>query len=137
MMVRTLALAAAVTLAACGSPAPEQTEPAPAPAEASASEANPVVASRDIARDFTALQVRSDTDASAFPTIARDLCGSRDFCKVAVWTEAETTARGFPMSDRELAAMAFQYSINRNTGFEQAMWNCERFPQTDPNACLN
>ena len=36
-------------------------------------------------------------------------------------------ARGFPTTDREVAAQAFAYSLNRSTGFEQVLWDCKRW----------
>lgn len=123
-----------MSLAGCSPPAEKQA----ATAETMAAVPVPTgIASRELANDFYAVQVTSDLASIEFPAVARDQCGSKAFCKVGIWTDAEMMARGFPMTDRELAAMAFQYSLNRETGFEQTLWNCETYPQSDQNSCLS
>ncbi len=133
-MIRTAVAIGLLTLVACG-----QVEPDTPEVSASAP-ARPIplrpTATRDLARDFTALAVAPDADPAAMETLAKDTCGSRDFCKVSIWTDESTMPRGFPMTDREVAATAFAYSLNRTNGFEQAMWDCARFPQGDSGACL-
>ena len=74
--------------------------------------------------------------ADQFRSEAKAQCGSREFCKIVGWTSEEEAASGFPMTDRELETQAFGYGVNRVTGFEQAQWDCARFPRAEPEECL-
>ncbi len=67
---------------------------------------------------------------------AKAQCGGREFCKIAGWTSAAEAATGFPMTDRELAAQAFSYDVNRASGYEDTRWDCKRWPRADKNECL-
>lgn len=76
-------------------------------------------------------------DPQTLPDIAREHCGKQSFCKVLGWTDPKYAARGFPMTDREVAAEAFAYSLNRSTGFEQTMWDCKRWKRSNRDECLS
>ncbi len=70
--------------------------------------------------------------------IARDKkqCGAAALCGVQAWSDRGLAARAMPLTDAEVASRAFSYRINRTTGFEQALWDCERYPQDDRARCL-
>ncbi len=67
---------------------------------------------------------------------AREKCASLRFCKVFGWTSEDQAAKALPMLPRELEALAFTYSLNRSSGYEQVTWDCRRFPQAAPERCL-
>lgn len=75
-------------------------------------------------------------DRSALPDIAREYCGSRNFCKIMGWTDPAFIPHGFPMTDREVEAMAFSYSLNRDTGLDQALWDCRGDSKRPKSECL-
>lgn len=75
-------------------------------------------------------------DPETLPDIAREQCGDRKICKIIGWTDPKFAARAFPMTDREVEAQAFQYTLNRNTGFEQVLWDCRKWMQTKTDRCL-
>lgn len=134
-MIRlTPLLALSLALVSCGPPAPpagtEKAEPSP-PAD------QPIRAleRREIANDFFVVVLDASVSPARYPDFARELCGERGFCKVGVWTDASLLPRGFPMTDREVAGEMFQYGLNRDTGYEATIWNCQVNPQDDPSNC--
>jgi hypothetical protein len=83
-----------------------------------------------------AMTFDADADPDELPELAREQCGSRGFCKVLGWTDPKYAARGFPLTDREVQQLAFSYSLNRVTNFEQVSWNCERWKRTSLSECV-
>lgn len=130
--MRALVFASILTLAACGAPPADeaQTPPAEATPRPSAK-----LETTELAGNFMVAVAPAAAVAATYPDLARQACGSRTFCKVGIWTDPGFLPRGFPMTDREVAAQVFQYSLNRNTGFEQTLWNCRVAPQTDQANC--
>jgi hypothetical protein len=74
-----------------------------------------------------AMLIPSGLDPGRFDDLARERCGAREFCMVIGWTDPAVAARALPMTDREVTAQAFIYTLNRTTGFEQGLWDCRRF----------
>lgn len=75
-------------------------------------------------------------DPAKLPLQAKQHCGEEAVCSVFGWASEFDAARAFPMTDREAAAMLFSYGINRKTGHERVLWNCERYPRADKAECL-
>lgn len=71
-----------------------------------------------------------------FPALAKEACGDREFCQLSGWTDAALAPRGFPFTDAEVQAQSFGYSVNRSTGHEQSLWNCEQFPGHGADECM-
>lgn len=83
-----------------------------------------------------AMTFNPNVDPEALPDIAREQCGSHKICKVIGWTNRSFAARAMPMTDREVEAQAFQYTLNRNTGFEQVLWDCGTWARLEKDECL-
>lgn len=83
-----------------------------------------------------AMVLPQGADPAQFPVWAKERCGAAAFCKVFAWTDKASAARAMPLTDAELSALAFSYGLNRDTGFEQALWDCTRFAQADTARCL-
>ena len=83
-----------------------------------------------------AMVVPPGTDPATFAQLAKAKCGRAAQCAVYAWTDAASAATGFPITDAEAASLAFSYSLNRATGFEQALWDCRRFHRPDRGECL-
>ena len=73
---------------------------------------------------------------AALPSFARDRCDGMAQCTVFVWSDAALAARGFPLTDRELSGLAFQYNLNRLTGLEKSLWDCRRYRNVAADACI-
>lgn len=84
----------------------------------------------------SAMIVPDGADPAAFSGWAKDRCGSTPICGVFAWTDRTAAARAMPMTDREAESMAFSYRINRNSGYEQALWDCDRYRKTEGMECL-
>lgn len=80
--------------------------------------------------------VPDDMPAEGMLAAAKDKCGREQMCQVLAWTDRNAAARALPMTDPELAALAFSYSINRSSGHEQATWDCKRYPRNNPEECM-
>lgn len=122
MTVRALTLgtlALALSSASCG-PSGASPEPA-APTETQSTKV--VFANqRELARDMTAVNIPNNSNRDAVEEAARELCDGKDFCKVLGWPEGTSVPRGFPMTDREVSGQVFSYSLNRQTGMDEAVW---------------
>ncbi len=77
--------------------------------------------------DMFVMTFNAKADPVELEKTIRDYCGSRKFCKVMGWTDPEYAPRGFPMTDREVQAQVLSYGINRSTGWEQFLWDCNLF----------
>lgn len=91
---------------------------------------------REIAPDFTVVAVPPDADGAGFAALARDICGETPMCRVGIWTDPAQLPTGFPMTEQAVEDQAFLYTRNRNTGFEQTVWLCDRYPQPNPAHCF-
>lgn len=85
--------------------------------------------------DIFAMIIPANATADDLAMAARDQCGQREFCQVHGWVNEADAAKALPMTDREVSALSFQYAHNRNTGFENRLWDCERWPR-DADECL-
>lgn len=112
-----------LALAGCG------TGPTPAP--------TPTFTFTAIATNVFVFTIPAEAKAATVEKAARDQCAARDFCKVFGWTDAARVARGFPMTDREAQAQSFDLSINRQSGMDEVVWDCAKFPQPSPSRCLS
>jgi hypothetical protein len=111
--------------------------PPPPTAQQTKRFASPDAEFTSIARNsIFAMTFNEHADPDALPDLAREHCGSRSWCQVLGWTDAKFAARGMPMTDREVGQLAFSYSLNRETGYEQALWNCTRWKRPDAAHCL-
>jgi hypothetical protein len=71
-----------------------------------------------------------------FPALAKEACGNREFCQLYGWTDAALAPRGFPFTDAEVQTQSFSYSVNRSTGHEQSLWNCEQSRRRGADECM-
>lgn len=92
---------------------------------------------REIGRGMWAMTFDAGVDPDTLPAVARERCGSLTICNVYGWVEPEYAARGFPFTEREVSRQVFVYSVNRNTGFEQALWDCQRWARPANNQCVS
>lgn len=86
---------------------------------------------------FYSMVFNAKVDPQRLPDIAREQCGQNKICKIIGWTDPKFAARALPMTDREVSAQSFQYTLNRNTGFEQTLWDCKIWQQSNPDTCLS
>lgn len=119
-------------LASCG--APSSTGDNAEPAKASTPR---IVSAQSIEAPLPVYRMVVEPGAPGLTEKARELCGSASHCSVYAWSDATLAGRGFPFTDRERAGVVFQYDVNRSTGFERSLFDCQAFPQPDTNQCLS
>jgi hypothetical protein len=68
---------------------------------------------------------------------ARSQCQSRSHCQVLGWTDQGAVPRPLPMNEAAASALAFDYVVNRTTGYERVLWDCRRWRRPEPSACLS
>lgn len=153
----TLALAAAMFLAACGDDQPSDegaaTDPAAeAPAtpdvsaggaqpvasnpgepaaEASApAEAGPVLEVRELNSWYRVVIINEPalTDPLELETIGREICEGLAPCRAAMWFDADEAPAGFPVLEMNLQAQIFGFG-RTEAGAENILWNCDFFPE--------
>ena len=71
-----------------------------------------------------------------YPTIAAKACGERKACRFSAWSDAAKTPTAAPLTTDQVAAMAFSYLRDRDTGVERTLWNCTRYPRPDRRQCM-
>lgn len=81
------------------------------------------------------LVVEAGVGAGDLTAKARDLCGAAQFCDVRAWTDPASVGRGWPLTEREIAAVKYSYAINRATGAETEIWDCAAFPSAPADRC--
>jgi len=86
--------------------------------------------------DVMGAVISGKVDSERLKFLAKKECGTREFCKVLVWDTPSNAATAFPMTDTEVSSQIFAYSVNRASGFEQSMWDCEKYHRDDKNQCL-
>ena len=77
-------------------------------------------------RGMFAVQLTAAAKPDEIVTAARALCAANANCTVMGWREPAQLPGTMPLLDREAAAMAFSYALNRTTGFERALWDCRQ-----------
>ena len=111
--------------------------PPRAPDKSGIAFAEPAAKFETIAGDsIFAMTFNAKADPQVLPELAREQCGKLPRCQVVAWTDAKYAARGFPMTNREAAALAFSYSLNRSTGFEKVIWDCRRWKRASADECM-
>lgn len=75
-------------------------------------------------------------DAEDVAAAARAHCGDRHLCQVMGWMDEEQLPRSFPLTPPQVETLAFMYTRNRPSGFEQSEWDCAIFRVMDPIDCL-
>ena len=71
-----------------------------------------------------------------YPALAAKACGERASCRYLVWTDKSRMAAMLPLTDTQIAALAFSYSRDRTLGYETMAWNCTQTPRADPAQCM-
>lgn len=136
-MVRAAYLTlASLTLWACEPAAKNEMAVAPA-AGAPDDPARPFEFIAMRGENMWAMVAPDDADALSIAEAAKDRCGTNDFCQVRAWSDRISAARALPMTYQETNSQLFSYALNRDTGYEETMWDCERFPQPNADNCLD
>lgn len=117
-------LLALVALAGCADPLPTESEFFASPAKALPGQG------------IFAVQLTNTAKPDQIVSAARALCAGAPICTVMGWREPAPLPGALPLLDRELAAMSFRYGLNRNTGFEQVLWDC-RGSKRSRDQCLS
>lgn len=86
--------------------------------------------------DLHAMTFPAGADPTEIAEAAREKCTQASICSVYGWAEGGQVAGALPMTEREAATLAFQYSLNRNTGLDRTLFDCARFPRTNRSECL-
>ena len=114
MRCRNMVFALPVLLGACDSPASSN--------QSSASGTH-AVTFKAIGRDTYAMIFAAASDHASVEGAVRSQCSGKQWCKVLGWTNASAAASAMPMTDREVAALRFSYTLNRVTGLDEATWS--------------
>jgi hypothetical protein len=92
---------------------------------------------KTVALTTYAAVIPGDADPEALDRAARAHCAGKDYCTVIGWVDPDKVATGFPMTDREAAAVKFQYDLNRNSGFERSLFACSTFKDLSAEKCIS
>lgn len=91
-------------------------------------------------------EIGPDTYSVAFPrempltdveTAAKTKCGRAMICKVLGWNDTSKIASRLPMTNPEVISQVFDFSLNRNTGYEEAKWECSAYPTAPRDSCFS
>ena len=87
-------------------------------------------------KSIFAMTFDPNSDPEAILAAARKRCSEFLHCQVQAWTQPDRAAGAFPMTDREVEAVAFSYTLNRTTGLDEASWECENWSGMGRQACI-
>ncbi|MBL0914218.1 MAG: hypothetical protein IBJ13_01465 [Sphingopyxis sp.] len=87
-------------------------------------------------RSVFAMTFDANSDPNAILAAARKKCNEFTHCQVHAWTQPDRAAGAFPMTDREVEALAFSYTLNRTTGMDEASWKCANWSGIGRQRCL-
>lgn len=83
-----------------------------------------------------ALLLPAGTPAETWLRIARAKCVAESFCTVHGWTDPLSAPAAMPLTDREVDAQVFTYLINRSSGIDRGLWNCDVFTGRTAEECF-
>lgn len=75
------------------------------------------------------------TPGEAVNRAVRAHCAGRSWCKVLGWSNADYLPGAMPLTDREAAAQIYSYTLNRETGADEAMFDCRAFKSSPTFRC--
>jgi hypothetical protein len=67
---------------------------------------------------------------------AQKSCEGQSRCDFMGWNDKANIPTKMPMLDREANSMVFNYSLNRDSNFEQSLFNCDVFKGKPSNQCM-
>lgn len=106
------------------------------PASIPASAVPPPIGAAGSDSDSFLVTLDRGMNPDAFAALAIKTCGERPYCKFMAWTEAKQTPARLPLSNAQVAAMAFSYLRDQSQGFAKALWNCQIFKRPSPVQCM-
>jgi hypothetical protein len=68
--------------------------------------------------------LRPDMPSATIDRAVRKHCAGKQWCKVLGWVEGDKIATAFPMTNREAAAVVYELTINRATGYDRSSFAC-------------
>ena len=74
--------------------------------------------------------------ADAWVSRAQQQCAGKQICTVMGWTDGKNAATAMPMLDREAVSKVFNYSVNRNSNFENSLFDCDVFKGIPSERCI-
>lgn len=77
---------------------------------------------RTIAPDTSAMIFDPATARAEVEAAARAHCTGKQWCKVLGWSDPGAAATAMPLTDREVAAQRFGYTLNRSSGMDEFRW---------------
>lgn len=87
--------------------------------------------------DIFFVRIGLQADATRFPALAAQACGSRTRCIVMGWRDAHLIPPGLPASTTQLQSMDFHYLRDPLIAEPRYRWNCARFTIGRPANCLS
>ncbi|WP_443971547.1 cell wall hydrolase [Sphingobium sp. CR28] len=73
---------------------------------------------------------------SGFEEIARTYCAGRPRCRLLGWISADSAPRAFPLTEANIAAMAYAYLRTKDAGIERSLYNCTKIPNAPLGQCM-
>ena len=68
---------------------------------------------------------------------ARAFCSDKQVCRFHVWEKGSTTPRGYPMTDKEIAAEVASFEQNKSTKLSRMNWSCKVFRHLPKGQCFS
>ena len=78
----------------------------------------------------------ADSTASKLVNAALALCGEPGFCQVQAWSHEDDIPGAYPIPQGTRDTMVFEYIRSGEGASSAVRFDCERYPNKDPNRCL-
>jgi len=92
---------------------------------------------KKIGPDIYTVSFPRDVATSKIESAAKSQCGNANICQVLGWNDQSKVAQALPMTDPEVISQVFNFTLNRNTGLEEAKWECGAYPSIPKDRCFD
>lgn len=73
---------------------------------------------------------------NAIAEAAKRQCGKHAICKVIGWVGTSPLPKAFPLTDVEAESSAFNYTLNRSSGADELLVDCDVIESQDRARCF-
>lgn len=90
---------------------------------------------RDLGSEAYSVIIKPESDYVMTNAAARGLCRGKTFCQVFGFRDATAKPSAMPMTDREVEALIYTYTLNRSSGADDSVADCSFFPTAPKDRC--
>ena len=67
-------------------------------------------------------------DPKYIKNVLMNFCYDKEICITHIWNKKDANPKKLPFSDKEVELELATFQHNKNTGRNELLWNCKKFP---------